>query len=245
MRKHPHYPQINVGREENVVFYEVKGQLLVRSYSHPANPRTEKQQRNRLLHARLNSISSQNKLLRHFCFGGIPTYKNSHNAFISLHKLFFIEAGMSLDEKLLPCLLHWSLGSCPGAEELIVERKNEFILRWHPGSLTRRSDELSQAVYVVWNSDRNSWQWNANAGHRGDGMCYLNLPQNWQADQWVVWLYFRDATTRVCTMDRQIIVSANVSGVQVMYDRQAEDRWELFHDIGLRIIKEREEKMGY
>lgn len=241
MRKHPHYPEINVGREGNVIFYEVDGQLLVRSYTPPKNPRTEKQQANRHLHAQLNAISSQTKALRHFSFHGIPTYKNSHNAFIGLHKKFLYESGLPIGENVLPASVHWSMSDRTGAEWLTIERDERCILKWEPGRLTRQSDVTSQAVLVIYNVEAKEWWWNLNAANRTDGQCIVDVPVDWNRDEWIVWLFFHDAIHNTSTKDLQIMLPKDILGVSSKYDPQETSQWNLFHDIAHHVIEDRED----
>ncbi|MBI9063200.1 MAG: hypothetical protein JEZ14_14560 [Marinilabiliaceae bacterium] len=242
MRKHPHYPEINVGREGNVIFYEVDGQLLVRSYSPPKNPRTAKQQANRHLHAQLNAISSQTKSLRHFSFQGVRTYKNSHNAFIGLHKQFLYETGLAPEENGVPAVLHWSISNRPGAEWLTIEREEQCILKWDPGRLTRQSDVSNQAVIVIYNVDQKEWWWNLNAAKRTDGQCTVDIPVGWNSDEWITWLFFHDAIHNTSTKDLQIMLPKNSLGVGGKFDSQETIPWALFHEIAHHVIEDREDR---
>ncbi len=241
MKKHGVNPLINVGKDGNVVFYVVDDQMRIRSYAKPKDPKTPKQLANRKLHAALNLISAQTKELRQFCYKGISTYKNSHNAFIGLHKQFVRCAKLNPDD--ICQNIHWSIGSRPGVVAIsLMRNESQCLLQWSPGRINRISDKSARAVWVIRNLTQCCWEWNLNAGIRKDGETILNVNSNNCRDEWLLWLFFYDPTNEVFTVDKQIYVPQDVLSVSKEFDERNTSNWDLFDGIVENIVNERIEK---
>jgi len=241
MRKHPFNPVINVGKEGTVVFYAVGDTIRMRSYTKPKDPQTQKQLANRKLHRELNLISAQTKQLRQFCYKDIPSYKNSHNAFIGLHKQFVRLA--DLDAENIYQNIHWSAGNRVGVKSMSVLRDvHQCLLKWHPGSLNRASDKYSTAIWVMRNLTHGYWEWDLNAGIRIDGEAQLKVtPDSWQ-DEWLMWLFFYDPTIKKFTVDKQIYVPEGEVSVFKEYTPNNKTNWDMFEWIVEDVVMTRMNK---
>jgi len=241
MKRHKVNPLINVGKDGNVVFYVVDDQMRIRSYTKPKDPKTPKQLANRKLHADLNLISAQTKELRQFCYKDISTYKNSHNAFIGLHKQFVRCAKLNPED--IYQNIHWSVGSRAGTEDISILRNSEqCLLQWSAGRLNRVSDKSARAVWVIRNITQGCWEWNLKAGIRMDGEIILNVRQNSYHDEWLLWLFFYDPTNDVFTVDQQLYLPKGVSTVSKEFGDSDQTNWDLFDSIVEKIVNERIEK---
>ncbi|MCU4158028.1 hypothetical protein J1N10_18785 [Carboxylicivirga sp. A043] len=241
MRKHKYLSHINVGRDGNVIFYLIGEQMRLRSYNQPKDPKTEKQLRDRNLHGTLNLISAQTKALRQFCYKGVPTYSNSHNAFIGLHKQFMRKA--SLDTAKVYEHLHWSRGKRSGAKSMTVERSNHhFLLKWRPGNMNAMSDYKSTAIWVLRNVSKEYWKWNLTAGLRPDGQCSISLRDDHYMDECILWLFFYNPKLKQFSEDQIMHIPAGETSCTKAFGGNYDADWSLYESIYEEVIASRQEE---
>ncbi|WP_289054378.1 hypothetical protein [Carboxylicivirga marina] len=240
MRKHKNLPHFNVGRDGNVVYYLVGEQMRLKSYACPKDPKTEKQIKNRNLHAELTLISAQTKALRQFCYKEVPTYNNSHNAFIGLHKQFMRKA--RLDSEKVYENLHWSRGERAGVASVTVRRSSgHFRLEWHPGNLTALSDVQSRVIWVLRNLTHGYWEWNLNAALRPDGHCNVSLFDKHYMDEYLLWIFFYNPKLKRFSEDQIVHSPANKSIFTIEFGGNNKTPWNMFEWLYPEIIAKRRE----
>lgn len=180
------------GPERDVVVYEVYGDLRIRTYREPENPRTEKQQKNRMLYGLMNRISRQVKPLREFYFSRFPSYSNTHNAFISIQKMWLASLSDQPEQEIIKELL-WSIGDLKFPSRVTLERKEKATLKWgFPEEQKRKVEKRQQTMWIVYNCKNSAWTWRFEAAGKTEERCELEIPGDWMDDEWYVWLFFYD-----------------------------------------------------
>lgn len=241
MRKHKCLTHINVGRDGNVIFNLTAEQMRVKSYTKPKDPKTEKQVKDRNLHKELNLISAQTKNLRQFCYKGTPSYKNSHNAFIGLHKQFIRLA--RLDAKKVYENLHWSRGSRAGARSVTIERSsNHFSLCWHPGNMSALSDVDSQVIWVLRNVTHGYWEWKINAALRPDGQCDISLINGHYMDEYLLWVFFYNPKMKKFSVDKLVYIPKQETTIHQEFGGNNNTKWNLFEGIYEGVVFKRQQE---
>ena len=217
MRKVTDFPYLNTGRWGNVVIYKVNNQLLIRSYRPPANPRTPCQQSNRSLHRFVNQVSAQTKPFRAFCFQHHSVFNNTHNAFISIQKMWLNKLAGRLENELVKAML-WSTGKLKSPQWICFERDQKFRLSWEVHEEGTVRSELSyQVLWIAWHSKNSSWNWKINACSKQKGYCELDLPDQWHEGEGYVWLIFYDPKRAAFSRSHLLIIPGEVDRVQKEY----------------------------